>query len=83
VHGSLGRSDIVDKAVAISGLDAWVYCKPYLDAEAAGICTTFPPAHRKNHALLVADVTGGGSATASSATDAAVQLSIRQTQLVR
>src|SRR3954464_6774983 len=66
-----GGSEIVDKHVAISGLDAWVYCKPYLDAEGGGdVYYVSSCATGRITRLLVADVSGHGSAVC----DVAVQL---------
>src|SRR6266550_2791582 len=63
-----GGSDIVDKTVAISGLDAWVYCKPYLDAEGGGdVYYVSSCATGRITRLLVADVSGHGEAVRATA----------------
>jgi sigma-B regulation protein RsbU (phosphoserine phosphatase) len=59
-----GGSDAVDAAVTLSGLDAWVYSKPYGENAAAGgdVYYVSACATGRINRLLVADVAGHGAA---------------------
>lgn len=58
-----GGNALVDSAVSISGLDAWVYSKPYESAEAGGdVYYLSSCATGRITRLLVADVSGHGAA---------------------
>ena len=65
-----GGSQLTARGVAFGGLDAWVYSKPYGDAERGGdvyyasSCGTGRIAR-----LLLADVAGHGTSVASTAAD--------------
>jgi serine phosphatase RsbU (regulator of sigma subunit) len=66
-----GGSDAVDAAVALSGLDAWVYSRPYERAEAGGdVYYVSACATGRINRLLIADVSGHGERVR----DVAVQL---------
>src|SRR5687768_8056732 len=63
-----GGSDIVEKTVAMPGLDAWVYCKPYRDAVGGGdVYYVSSCATGRITRLLVADVSGHGDAVRETA----------------
>jgi len=63
-----GGNQIFDADVAMPGLDAWVYCKPYRDAEGGGdVYYVSSCATGRITRLLVADVSGHGSAVAEQA----------------
>jgi sigma-B regulation protein RsbU (phosphoserine phosphatase) len=56
-----GGSDAVDAAVTLSGLDAWVYSRPYQQADAGGdVYYVSACATGRINRLLVADVSGHG-----------------------
>src|SRR5258706_740280 len=56
-----GGSDAVDAAVTLSGLDAWVYSRPYQQAEAGGdVYYVSACATGRINRLLVADIAGHG-----------------------
>jgi serine phosphatase RsbU (regulator of sigma subunit) len=56
-----GGNQPVDAGVAMTGLDAWVYCKPYHDADAGGdVYYVSACATGRITRLLVADVSGHG-----------------------
>jgi serine phosphatase RsbU (regulator of sigma subunit) len=56
-----GGSDAVDAAVTLSGLDAWVYSRPYEQAEAGGdVYYVSACASGRINRLLVADISGHG-----------------------
>jgi serine phosphatase RsbU (regulator of sigma subunit) len=63
-----GGNALADRSVSMSGLDAWVYCKPFENSEAGGdvyylsSCATGRIAR-----LLVADVSGHGAAVRDTA----------------
>jgi sigma-B regulation protein RsbU (phosphoserine phosphatase) len=57
-----GGSEVVDNAVSMNGLDAWVYSKPYQSAEAGGdVYYVSSCATGRITRLLVADVSGHGA----------------------
>src|ERR1700710_1629624 len=63
-----GGNALVESAVSISGLDAWVYSKPYESAEAGGdVYYVSSCATGRITRLLVADVSGHGSAVSDTA----------------
>lgn len=63
-----GGNTPVDTGVAMAGLDAWVYCKPYAGAEGGGdVYYVSACATGRIHRLLVADVSGHGQAVAELA----------------
>lgn len=65
-----GGNEIVDSSVVMSGLDAWVYCKPYQDAAGGGdVYYVSSCATGRITRLLVADVSGHGAAVCSTASD--------------
>lgn len=56
-----GGNEPFDSAVAMSGLDAWLYCRPYRSAEAGGdVYYLSSCATGRITRLLVADVSGHG-----------------------
>jgi serine phosphatase RsbU (regulator of sigma subunit) len=56
-----GGSDAADAAVTLSGLDAWVYSRPYQQADAGGdVYYVSACATGRINRLLVADVSGHG-----------------------
>jgi len=56
-----GGSDAVDAAVTLSGLDAWVYSRPYQQADAGGdVYYVSACATGRINRLLVADISGHG-----------------------
>src|ERR1700754_1906930 len=66
-----GGSDAADAAVTLSGLDAWVYSRPYEQADAGGdVYYVSACATGRINRLLVADVAGHGE----KVRDIAVQL---------
>ena len=66
-----GGSDAADAAVTLSGLDAWVYSRPYEQADAGGdVYYVSACATGRINRLLVADVSGHGQ----SVRDVALQL---------
>src|SRR5688500_1195171 len=74
-----GGNEPFDAAVAMSGLDAWVYCRPYKEAAAGGdIYYVSSCATGRITRLLVADVSGHGV----SACDPAGSLRSRMRQYV-
>ena len=57
-----GGSELVNNAVSMNGLDAWVYSKPYQSAEAGGdVYYVSSCATGRITRLLVADVSGHGA----------------------
>src|SRR5205809_333204 len=63
-----GGNQIVDNGVNMPGLDAWVYSKPYGDAAGGGdVHYVSSCATGRIMRLLVADVSGHGSAVSSVA----------------
>jgi sigma-B regulation protein RsbU (phosphoserine phosphatase) len=63
-----GGNTPVDTGVAMAGLDAWVYCKPYAGAAGGGdVYYVSACATGRIHRLLVADVSGHGSAVSDLA----------------
>src|SRR3954452_12956498 len=57
-----GGNDLVDANVSMSGLDAWVYSKPYKQAQAGGdVYYVSACATGRITRLLVADVSGHGA----------------------
>jgi serine phosphatase RsbU (regulator of sigma subunit) len=65
-----GGSDAVDAAVTLSGLDAWVYSKPFEGAQAGGdVYYVSACATGRINRLLVADVSGHGEAVREVAMD--------------
>src|SRR2546428_12508544 len=66
-----GGNQTADSGVVMAGLDAWVYSKPYANAQAGGdVYYVSSCATGRITRLLVADVSGHGSAVS----DTAVQL---------
>ena len=60
-----GGNQPVDAGVAMAGLDAWVYCKPYQDAAGGGdVYYVSACATGRITRLLVADVSGHGDKVA-------------------
>src|SRR4051812_32958512 len=58
-----GGNQSVDSTVALAGLDAWIYSRPYADATVGGdVYYVSSCATGRITRLLVADVTGHGSA---------------------
>src|SRR5918998_351407 len=58
-----GGNQIVDKSVSMPGLDAWVYCRPYGQADGGGdVYYVSSCATGRITRLLVADVSGHGAA---------------------
>src|SRR6187549_518457 len=56
-----GGNQAVDSGVVMAGLDAWVYCKPYRNAEGGGdVYYVSSCATGRINRLLVADVSGHG-----------------------
>ena len=65
-----GGSQLTNRGVEFSGLDAWVYSKPYQEAESGGdIYYASSCATGRISRLLLADVSGHGSKVADMATD--------------
>ena len=63
-----GGNQAVDSGVVMAGLDAWVYCKPYRDAEGGGdVYYVSSCATGRINRLLVADVSGHGADVAQTA----------------
>ncbi|MDQ3440935.1 MAG: serine/threonine-protein phosphatase [Planctomycetota bacterium] len=63
-----GGNQAVDSNVVMAGLDAWVYCKPYRDAEGGGdVYYVSSCATGRINRLLVADVSGHGADVAQTA----------------
>src|SRR2546421_568934 len=63
-----GGNALTDNSVSMSGLDAWVYSKPYQDAAAGGdVYYVSSCATGRITRLLVADVSGHGSAVTATA----------------
>ena len=63
-----GGNQAVDSGVVMAGLDAWVYCKPYRDAEGGGdVYYVSSCATGRINRLLVADVSGHGADVAHTA----------------
>jgi len=63
-----GGSDAADAAVTLSGLDAWVYSRPYEQADAGGdVYYVSACATGRINRLLVADVSGHGQTVQSIA----------------
>jgi len=63
-----GGNQAVDSGVVMAGLDAWVYCKPYQDAEGGGdVYYVSSCATGRINRLLVADVSGHGADVAQTA----------------
>lgn len=61
-----GGNQPVDAGVAMAGLDAWVYCKPYQDAAGGGdVYYVSACATGRITRLLVADVSGHGDKVAA------------------
>lgn len=56
-----GGSDAFDNAISVTGLDAWIYCRPYRDARLGGdIYYVSTCGHRYIARFAVADVAGHG-----------------------
>jgi serine phosphatase RsbU (regulator of sigma subunit) len=73
----LGGNQQADAGVVMAGLDAWVYSRPYQDAEGGGdVYYVSNCATGRITRLLVADVTGHGAAVA--ATGAKLRLLMRR-----
>lgn len=65
-----GGNRAVDSGVVMAGLDAWVYCKPYRDAEGGGdVYYVSSCATGRISRLLVADVSGHGADVAQTAVE--------------
>lgn len=65
-----GGSQLTNRGVEFSGLDAWVYSKPYQDAESGGdIYYASSCATGRISRLLLADVSGHGHKVAEMASD--------------
>ena len=65
-----GGSQLTEKGVAFGGLDAWVYSKPYGDAQHGGdVYYASSCATGRIARLLLADVAGHGTSVASTAAD--------------
>src|SRR5687768_5809845 len=63
-----GGNQLVDSSVTMAGLDAWVYSRPYGQASAGGdVHYVSSCATGRITRLLVADVTGHGSAVHETA----------------
>ncbi len=63
-----GSNQVTDSDVVISGLDAWVYSRPYQDADGGGdVYYVSSCATGRVTRLLVADVSGHGSSVADTA----------------
>src|SRR5438874_1685453 len=63
-----GGNQPVDASVTMAGLDAWVYCKPYQDADGGGdVYYVSSCATGRITRLLVADVSGHGAAVCDTA----------------
>ncbi|MGB7157215.1 MAG: PP2C family protein-serine/threonine phosphatase [Tepidisphaeraceae bacterium] len=63
-----GGNQAVDSGVVMAGLDAWVYCKPYRDAEGGGdVYYVSSCATGRINRLLVADVSGHGADVSQTA----------------
>src|SRR3954452_17576702 len=58
-----GGNQVVDGAVAVGGLDAWVYCRPFGEADGGGdVYYVSACATGRITRLLLADVSGHGAA---------------------
>jgi serine phosphatase RsbU (regulator of sigma subunit) len=58
-----GGNQVADSAVAVGGLDAWVYCRPFGEADGGGdVYYVSACATGRITRLLLADVTGHGAA---------------------
>src|SRR5215831_16948506 len=65
-----GGSQLTNSGVAFGGLDAWVYSKPFGDAQRGGdVYYGSSCATGRITRLLVADVSGHGASVASTAAD--------------
>src|SRR5271169_1280341 len=65
-----GGSQLTTRGVAFGGLDAWVYSKPYGDAQHGGdVYYASSCATGRITRLLLADVSGHGNAVADTAAD--------------
>src|SRR5271156_2642090 len=65
-----GGSQLTTRGVAMGGLDAWVYSKPYGDAERGGdVYYASSCATGRITRLLLADVAGHGHSVAATAAD--------------
>src|SRR5437870_8739541 len=65
-----GGSQLTDRGVEFGGLDVWVYSKPYGQAQSGGdVYYASSCATGRISRLLLADVSGHGSAVASTAAD--------------
>jgi serine phosphatase RsbU (regulator of sigma subunit) len=65
-----GGSQLTEKGVAFGGLDAWVYSKPYGNAQHGGdVYYASSCATGRIARLLLADVSGHGTSVASTAAD--------------
>src|ERR1700722_19083859 len=63
-----GGNQVVDSAVVMSGLDAWVYSRPYGQSTDGGdVYYVSSCATGRISRLLVADVTGHGASVAGTA----------------
>src|SRR5947208_2670834 len=63
-----GGNTLVDTAVNLSGLDAWVYSKPYADsAEGGDVHYVSSCATGRITRLLLADVSGHGASVSTTA----------------
>src|SRR3954463_4641873 len=65
-----GGNQIVDTAVQLSGLDAWVYSKPYANSSEGGdVHYVSSCATGRITRLLLADVSGHGAKVSSTAAE--------------
>src|SRR6202162_143661 len=65
-----GGSQLTTRRVEMGGLDAWVYSKPFGDAERGGdVYYASSCATGRINRLLLADVSGHGDAVAAMAAD--------------
>ncbi len=63
-----GGNELANTGVTMPGLDAWVYCRPYEDADAGGdVYYVSSCATGRITRLLVADVSGHGAAVCDTA----------------
>lgn len=84
-----GGSQLTDRTVEFSGLDAWVYSRPYAEAPRGGdVVYVSSCATGRITRLLLADVAGHGADVASTAADLRLLMrrfvnTLDQTELVR
>src|SRR6478609_6818376 len=65
-----GGSQLTERGVELGGLDAWVYSKPFGEAESGGdIYYASSCATGRISRLLLADVSGHGTSVAATAAD--------------